>query len=105
MTSVCPHEDLMVHVFIELQVPYYLLRGEIDDKDIDDTPVIRPDMGATCQQCQEFDVHYEDWRRAPAWLRTLFSKVRRDLEAVGGYIEAYPPGEVSSDLKRDPGEV
>jgi len=95
----------MVHAFIELQVPYYLKRGEIDHSEIDDTPVIRPDMGATCQQCQGFDVHYEDWRKAPAWLRALFAEVRKDLEAERGYIEGYPPEEVSSDPKRDDEEA
>jgi hypothetical protein len=47
-------------------------------------------MGATCQRCKEFHVYYEDWRKAPEELRTLFIKVRKDMEDEVGYIEGYP---------------
>lgn len=99
MSQTCLHAELLVHAFVELQVPHYLKDGEIDYSDIDDTPVIRPDMGVTCLLCKELDVHYEDWREAPEEHRALFLKVREDMEDKQGYIEGYPLNAITIKTK------
>ncbi|HZU01308.1 MAG TPA: hypothetical protein VFA10_16685 [Ktedonobacteraceae bacterium] len=103
MSKSCPHTDLMIHAYIELQTPYYLKREKIDMIESDDTAVIRPDMGASCQQCSEFDVSYDDWRKAPKELLTLFIKVRKDMEENGGYIEGYPLE--AYEMSQEEGEI
>src|SRR5947207_2322892 len=60
MSESCFHTDLMIHAFIELQMPYYLNHGEIDHSDIDDTPVVGPQENA--QQVGERHAQVLDWR-------------------------------------------
>jgi hypothetical protein len=97
MSKPCTHPDLEIHSFVELQVPYSLKHGMIVSNGIDDTPVIRPDMGATCPQCA-FAMHYQDWRTTSDDLRTLFARVRKDMQEANGYIEGYP---LQAEAKED----
>ncbi len=84
----CLHNHLLIHVFVEKQVPHLTEDGAIEEWGEDDASVIRLDMGAVCQGCQEFDVHFDDWRTAPAALRATFSRVRKNAEQHG-YPDPY----------------
>ncbi len=84
----CLHDHLIIHVFVEKQAPHWTGGGAIEEWEEDDASVIRQDMGATCQDCQEFDVHFDDWRAAPLALRTTFSRVRKNL-TMHGYPDLY----------------
>ncbi len=88
MSEQCSHRDLMIHVWVEKQLPHWFGDGKLGSWDEDDDAVIREDMGVTCQECQGYDAHYDDWRKAPPGLRAIFALVRENL-VKHGYPDPY----------------